>query len=162
MAPENYKDYIQLIKASGNERQLLRGCKSKPNNFESVARKDRSPKNMPLPIHRVADEWFLEKFGYRFRSQALFCTSDEVVASLYGKVYRLFPSNGFSFCWSPKVKDLFTTITLYGITAANAEAIVPVLEQSDYRCDDNLILALESDNEIMIVAERFFHILDGR
>ena len=70
-------------------------------------RKDRKPRHLNILIHNIADEIFLELFGIKFRSQALFCTGDISEAFQYGNVKCIEPieCDDFNVCWSPKIKD---------------------------------------------------------
>ena len=145
----------QLDDALDNDR-LWRGFGKKVIQPGSLmhARLDREPKHNSKVVHRVADNWFFEKFGRRYRSQAYFCTGAQDVAKHYGNVYEVFPLNGFNFCWSPKIRDLFTEVSLSFIDPCDTPAIIDLLERGDYR-EVGLTDAIRSGCEIMVCAPGF-------
>lgn len=117
--------------------------------------KNRQPKDMPLDLHRRADNWFQVKFGIRYRSQALFITGSKFIAIAHAHansekhVVRIIPISAYSFCWSPVIKDLFS----FG-NSANGETIEEFLDSGKYS-QTNLEEAIKSGNEIMLFCERY-------
>lgn len=73
-------------------------------------RQDRKPLDTELKISNVVDDVFEAKFGWRPRSQAVFCTGSPGSSALYGSRHQIFPIGEFKFLWSPKVIDLTTQI----------------------------------------------------
>lgn len=63
-------------------------------------RKDRRPRDSNLLSHRLADDWFYEKFKLRPRTQGLFCTSNKADANLYGTLVYVFPVGDFRYMWA--------------------------------------------------------------
>ncbi|RYF51485.1 MAG: hypothetical protein EOO38_03120 [Cytophagaceae bacterium] len=118
--------------------------------------RNRMPRNTPLAIHEMCDSWFLENFGIKHRSESLFCTGNRATASHYGNTYQVLPKGDFSFCWSPKIRDLYIEIAFY----SNQSEINEFLTRSDFRNDD-LQAAVNSHCEIMIYAEGFYVRGDG-
>ena len=65
-----------------------------------TVRKDRKPRDASPLSHKLADDWFFNKYGLRPRSQGLFCTASEKVAASYGKLTYVFPVGKFRYMWA--------------------------------------------------------------
>lgn len=123
---------------------------------------DRQPKNIPVAAHRIIDQWFLERFGFNFRTQALFGSGSLDKATIHaeegGEVGLIRPNADFMFCWSPHSYDLFGE---YAQLKSDDE-IASLLEKLEFTTD-NLDQAIMSGHEIMLasdsfVAEKILHI----
>jgi len=81
------------------------------NDFAQIyPRKDRKTLNMDSKLSIRYDEEFYKLFGWKPRSEAMFCTSDLTEIDIYGDhMYIVFPKNGFSFLWSPDIMDLYSS-----------------------------------------------------
>jgi hypothetical protein len=136
------------------------------NVYRKAVRKDRVPLEMNRKISAVIDDWFNEKFGFRARSQSLFCYGEagRGNAETYGSHQcAVFPIGDFQFVWSPKVGDLFLSVDEelitrnkqispeYALTSGNPdpEAIKEWMDSFKYT-DGNLSVAMKSDSEIML------------
>jgi len=75
--------------------------------FSRVPRKGRQPLDTSTTMHLIMDDYFDKKFGWRARSEGVFCTTSPSHAKFYGEIYMVFPVNGFKFIYSPNVHDLF-------------------------------------------------------
>lgn len=53
------------------------------------------------------DVFFKEKFGWKARSEGIFCASDIMVSNDYGIVSIFFPIGKYSYLWSPNMIDLY-------------------------------------------------------
>lgn len=115
----------------------------------------RKPKDMPLSVHQYIDNWFLNKFGIKYRSQAVFGTGSMMLAAEYGSPHMMLPIGNFNFCWTPILEDLYKEFdgadAMYG-----QEAINKWMSSLQYRQNDNLKLAIESGNEIMISCDEYY------
>lgn len=92
---------------------LFRGFKNPPEEKLAIrhVRQDRKPVDTPKPIHDYIDQWFYQKFGHHYRSNALFAFGSSTrLASNYGDVHIVLPIGNFSFVWAPTVLDLFGEI----------------------------------------------------
>lgn len=122
---------------------------------------DRQPKNIPVAAHRLIDQWFLERFGFNFRTRALFGSGSIDKATIHaedGEVGIIRPSSDFMFCWSPHSYDLFGE---YAQLQSDDE-IAALLEKLEFTTE-NLDQAIMSGHEIMLasdsfVAEKILHI----
>lgn len=78
------------------------------NLYISSTVANRLPATTKIDDHKIADQWFLENFGIRYRSDHVaFVTSDVSSADFYGRKFIFIPIGNFTFCWSPKVDDMF-------------------------------------------------------
>jgi len=73
-------------------------------------RKDRRPVDTHPQISAVLDDIFKEKFGWKARSEGLFCKGNYHGLTEFGHVYKVYPMGLFSFLYSPKVPDLTESI----------------------------------------------------
>lgn len=72
-------------------------------------RRNRWPMSTPRNRHNLMDDWFKNKFGFRYRSNGLFCFPNWDDANSYSrKVFFIFPANGYELCASNSILDLFT------------------------------------------------------
>ena len=72
-------------------------------------RRNRRPMSTPQNRHLLMDDWFKDKFGFRYRSNGLFCFPNWDDANSYSrKVFLIFPANGYELCASNSILDLFT------------------------------------------------------
>lgn len=99
-------EYIETI--IGTKRMLYRGLKTHDAPLLKMAsRENRKPKDSPVPYQEALDRW-LEAHGYDARrSNSYFATSEARDAKQYGKVYMVFPCNGFKFTWFSDGFDLW-------------------------------------------------------
>jgi hypothetical protein len=106
-------DIIKIYDKSN--RVLYRGVTSnvKINNHvvKLTPRTDRKPKDTNMVIHKIFDDVLYKKFGWRPRSEGIFCTSNIFTSASYGNVVGIvFPKNGFDYVWSHKVNDFYSDI----------------------------------------------------
>jgi hypothetical protein len=177
-----YKNCRQFLNESGS-RVMFRGISRKETydtRFISSPPKDRMPKDMLFQLHSFMDNLLLQKFGWRGRSAAAFCTGDESQANYYGTPYKIYPVDGYKFIWSPEIKDLYGDFDEFRVrsgkyrhmaTAQGFLANVPVPTEDEieqhfvellrtYRRDD-LAEAIKSGNEIMLHCKQYAAIWDG-
>jgi hypothetical protein len=77
------------------------------NGLDSISpRLDRLPRNIPDDVHNTLNELFTKKFGWPYRN-GIFTTSDDIDASIYGKVRVLFPIGELKYVWHPGIGDLY-------------------------------------------------------
>lgn len=74
--------------------------------YIQTPRKDRRPSHMPIWAHRAADDWFKKKFGWKARSEGVFCFLNAGGAGEYGTACAMIPIGEFSVVSSRRVKDL--------------------------------------------------------
>jgi len=93
-----------------NPRFLYSGRKRDTDWFEQKVRSDRQPKDLSKDIHKDFDDEFLKQFGWRPRSNGLFCTGEEASAYEYGNTFMIFPKGQYKFVWSKRIWDLYIHI----------------------------------------------------
>jgi hypothetical protein len=175
---EEYKEEEQLDQGSeGNDNYMmssfethcfLRGVSDKYNLERPTiheTRKNRRPKDSPQRFHQIADEWFTERFGIPFRSQALLLTSRAFTAKNYGATpaHVILPLSAYAFCWSSKVVDLLFAANQ--MENSPLDEIKSYLDSMQYRME-GLAEAHESGNEVMLYCDRYvaipFHMVNER
>lgn len=123
---------------------------------------NRLPSDTPLVLHDLADEWFFNKFGIRYRSNAVFATSVQSTARGYGQVYSVYPVGQFEFCYSPKYNDLTSYLSdafeAYDVNDVPESWLTRPLEKllnnGDYK-SDSIVAAVKSESEVMIHADYY-------
>jgi hypothetical protein len=153
---------------------LYRGISTRVSRDEYMLmapRKDRYPKDMRLSWHKYLDQLFLERTGWRARSQGIFATGNEVSAGYYGTVYIIYPADGYKYLWSPEVSDLYTDANQFEMKTGkyryrqemDMDRFIPEDEEMEnhfreiiktYK-NDGLVEGIRSGNEIMIKCARY-------
>jgi hypothetical protein len=67
----------------------------------------RKPKDTSTDVQKEIDKLFKLAGFTALRSNSIFCSGSIGQARDYGNPYIIFPINGFSFTWSPKMYDLY-------------------------------------------------------
>lgn len=123
---EQSEDWIELIekhckpylnKIKGNKHVLVRNFPKKQRSIIELrrVRKDRKPKDMPVKIHNMLDKFFQEHFGWKARSEGLFCWSSykfkyilkDLIDNEDIATKLVFPIGKFDYLWNPEVDDLY-------------------------------------------------------
>jgi len=114
---KNCKPYIKLVKMfTDTSIGLYRGVTKKNGTFYKITpRKDRRPSTTNPVVHKVLDDIFYDKFGWKARSEGVFVTSNMDVASSYGVSYLFFPIGKFDFLCSIQIDDLFFAIDKFNL-----------------------------------------------
>lgn len=135
-------------------------------------RKDRIPVDTHIDISEMIDVLFNQQFGWKPRSQGMFCVgrSGRGSANFYGDdVFAVMPMGKFKYLWSPKIFDLTVQykeafrkhnvpVIDVGVpyTKEQLNLALPVLQEivSTYKSTD-LGDALNTRNEIMIYCDQY-------
>jgi hypothetical protein len=137
--------------------------------FQSATLKNRQPKDTLIKDHAIIDQWFLDQFGIRFRSNHIMFATGARSVGFYGNPYSVIPISNFQFCWSPTITDTIDLIPKayeYEIPDANKldrsykyevkkEMIEELLERGGYSVTD-LNAAINSGNEVMIHCKEYY------
>lgn len=99
-------EYAQAVIATGKVLYRGSGNTSMPA-YVARSRSNRSPDNTPLSIQKGFDKLLSSQGFTALRGNSIFTTSRQLQAARYGEPYIIFPKNGFSFTWSPKVPDFY-------------------------------------------------------
>lgn len=103
---------------SGDDKYLYRSVSDelgRSNWFEETVRKDRHPLDTPERVHNIIDNWFLKKFGYKYRSASLFVSTNyemifsfsDVTSRPTTNIFYIIPKGSYKLCYSQKTKDLY-------------------------------------------------------
>jgi len=105
---KNCQPYLQQIGNNVNMFRMYRGLMGVDKSFITgrVRLEGRAPANTGKQLHNYMNKYFMKTFGEEFRS-AMFVSPDPDFADSYGELFLVFPKGEFSYCWSPKVKDIF-------------------------------------------------------
>lgn len=130
-------------------------------------RKDRKPMSTNKTIHKIADDWFEEKFGIRHRSMSLFTVGNWKSATEYGTPFIVLPRGEFRFVWAKFIDDFFSSLNVpnrkeYSTPTEYDELykyVRDLLDSGGYQ-DHDLIAALTefNDHEIMVHCESYYAI----
>lgn len=71
----------------------------------------RKPTDTNLKVHEFLSDMFIAAGFKATRSNSIFCSGNSSQAIGYGKLYLVFPKNGFAFNWSPKHEDFYSSFT---------------------------------------------------
>lgn len=82
--------------------------------LELRPQKNRRPMSSSFAFHFMLDDYLNEKFGQKYRSNAVFATADYHGATMYGSANICFFADGYSFAYSPKFVDAWEALDNYG------------------------------------------------
>ena len=159
------RDCAPFLSMIGNEPlryRIYRGTYKKiPFFSKQRCPKNRRPRDTDPKVSKIADKWFLENRGVRFRSAATFGSGDlDVVEDNYGPPFVVLPIGEFDFCWSPNVGDMtYDLFDVHGLDGHNSQDVIDLLEGADYIVNENLALAINSCHEIMLYCPNGFYML---
>ena len=105
----------ELLPFGYNDNFLMSGRKHKNEVFIGKVRKNRKPTDTPLEIHNLFDSMFKKRYGWKPRSNAIFCTGSIDQANDYGQPYLIFPMGKIKYIYNPNIKDLFSDVLDNGI-----------------------------------------------
>ena len=93
--------------------------------FIGNPRIDRWPKDTKQTIQIKVDE-MLQKMGFTaLRRNSIFATSDMLATISFGKMYAIFPLNGFTYTWSSRRDDwIVKDKDIYGVIDSAVDAVV--------------------------------------
>ena len=105
------KIYQKRWKSHENYPFLWRGVsqEKKPIIKKASHLENRQPMSTGVEMHKWLNNWFTDKFGWPVRN-GVATTGSHGQTATYGYRYAFFPKNGFKFCWSPDVNDLWGSI----------------------------------------------------
>jgi len=101
------KDLLKGGKFTGDF--LYSGRRTNKDVFVRGVREDRSPTDMDYDLYEMFDKEFYYRFGFKARSNAIFCTGNLHTAKDYNdNVYMIFPMDNYEFVYSEDIPDLYT------------------------------------------------------
>lgn len=103
------KDCSTFLQGIHYGQKLLRGYKRSVSLIQKMKpRNDRVPRDMPEDLHKLLDMEFKKRFGFKARSEALFCGTNSNVTDEYGPTHYVFPIGDFKMVWSDEIDDIYT------------------------------------------------------
>lgn len=117
--------------------------------YRMDVRTDRKPLHTDELTHWNIDAIFKKQFGIAARSEGLFVTGSNQVASLYGPTYIVIPRGEFKYLWSPITADM------YGVQFKPEDDVEQMVRDMDYKMTD-LQDAINSRHEIMIFCKDYY------
>ena len=120
---------------------------------------NRPPRDTARILHDLADEWFNDHAGHRFRSDALFATGNSTTAEMYagtGTVVIVIPCGTYQYCWSEKYWDMTTEIDNFvrpDDEMGDSQLIDAFLGDGQYMLNAGLKDAVKSGHEIMVACK---------
>ena len=123
--------------------------------FVTDIRSNRTPVDTTMDTHKEVDDLFKKKFGWKARSNAIFCTGDYNFAGSYGEnVYMIFPIGKYKYLWSPEIGDLYIVVDLDSVRTAPNKLELFTNYINTYKNTD-LKDAIKSGNEIMVNCKEY-------
>ena len=102
--------YKKRLDARVNRPFIWRGLSgSKMSIRYEKMHKNRNPLSTGQDLHNWMNKHFKERFGWPVRN-GVSTTGNRNMTAMYGHPYVFFPKDGFDFCWSPKVNDLWGAV----------------------------------------------------
>jgi len=116
--------------------------------WKKVTRTDRKPLDTPAELHDLVDNWFLKEFGWKARSNALFCWPLKFNSNFVPNKWLVFPAGNYKFIWSNEVDDLWTYLGGY----SNLEMVFDnfISYYSITYTDKNIKKSMLYENEVMV------------
>ena len=112
---------------------------------------------MELPWHKELDKLFLEKFGWRARSEGVFA---QALPKYYSNPYLFFPAGSYKYVWSPKIQDLYREVDNYlqwiGEELPYPEAKAKAQELVNTYISTGLSKAMKTNNEITFKCDAYY------
>ena len=111
----NLKAYMAITKIRENCKPFLkekvimyRGSHKKIELLRKTRRRKlRKPKDTDIRVHKIAEKFFMKKFGWKPRSQGVFAVGSYSAATYYGNAYYFFPIGSYRYLWSPDKSDFY-------------------------------------------------------
>jgi len=124
-------------------------------------RTDRRPLDTSARRHKIFDDWFERKFGWKPRSEGVFAFGEKTSVNelkTYGTPCVIFPIGPIKYVWSPRVSDLYADINIYtGIKGDDSveDRIIDWLDHAGY-IDNQLEDAAYNSAEVMIKCSKYY------
>ncbi len=93
-------EFLAVYQNSGALYHGFKKTKPLSDTFITNSRENRTPKDSAVEYQKLIDEKLKQAGFNALRGNSIFCTHDPFTALKFGKVYLIFPLNGFDFTWS--------------------------------------------------------------
>jgi len=119
---------------------------------------NRPAKDTPCDIHERINNIFRESNFIARRDNSIFCTSRKDRARDYGRLYVIFPMNGFNYTWSTEIEDMYEDCYYADQKFSQDEFLNLLFNHSSaafikrygFVQNEGISAALESNHEILI------------
>lgn len=138
--------------------------------FERNVTSGRKPTDSSEDAHEIANDYFAEMFRYPYRSGLMVSGSEEQAREYLhagGNPIIIVPMNGYSLCYSDKVRDFYGDVAYGSEVDYNgnwdsknfAKSIVDKLKEANYKSGPEYTKdACKSKNEIMLYPTNFSYL----
>lgn len=109
------KECQQFLKANRSALEdgvcIFRGVETRADALIGYPRSDRKSKDTNAVFSELIDSYFNHKFGFKYRSGGLFCSTSPGQARSYAPVFIVFPCGDYKILGSELVHDLYDLLT---------------------------------------------------
>lgn len=168
------KPFLEKVKNLNNI--LVRQSKKAPKGLYDLktVHINRNPRDTPIFLHKKIDNYLEKKYGWKARSNGLFCWSTKKLSKVEKnpRVALVFPIGNFDFLWNPEVSDLYQLLVDISLDLhyrrpehldkdKDFEKLWNALLEDktlDEYTNKNLEKALQTENEIIINCDRYYYV----
>jgi hypothetical protein len=148
------KQFLKDIKgAAGTLFRINKGLSLRAPVIKKVTRKDRQPLDSNPKLHKLLDEWFNKKFGWKARSNVLFCWPLQFSSPLILQQWMVFPAGNYKYVWSTSVHDLWGELGDFNYDEVDNMYAFFIHQLSKTYTDKKLKMSTKFQNEIMVNCE---------
>lgn len=107
------KPFLNDMKSKYKGHYLYSGRRVKTVKGEFIKKKirtNRKNKDTPFPVHNLINDWFNKKFGFKAKSNAMFCSFNKNTALVFGQPYKIYPIGQYTLLSSNKVRDMIDIV----------------------------------------------------
>lgn len=133
-----------------------------PKAYLAKTRKNRRPLDTNFRVHEIADDYFLKKYGVRFRSQGIFTLRNEDLASFYGNTFMFFPLGKVNYIWSETQMDLGASLLgkeFHFPSSQKLKSVIhEIIDNAKYHFNEDLNLIRDPQftrNEVVVDCENY-------
>lgn len=164
----NYSEILNLYKKSNGGR-LYRASDDNYTFVRKVPRQERGPRDTVLFLHKILDNLFNERFGWKPRSTGVFVSASRGYINSFGeRNYIIFPSNGFKYILeTDETKNIWSYIYGCHVEITGDDTDISILREiiKKYYNDKGLEAYLEqgdnAEGEVVIKCNNYYSLYDN-
>lgn len=139
--------------------------------WKKTIRKNRIPSDTDVDVSEGIDDLFYKKFGWKPRSQGLFCWPHFFDRGVVARMWMVFPVGNYKYIWSDTVDDLYPVVTSMEDNIINyewedtdhSEIVKTIIEEFENiylnsYTDKKIKMAIKYGNEVMVGADHAYMI----
>lgn len=135
-----------FLKSIRSGQKCFRGSRHKFKDFGKITpRKNRLPKDTPHRLHHALDAEFKRQFGWKVRSEGVFCAPNIYISDEYGVSSYFFPVGRFEMIYSDIHQDLYVTVRDEGLVSG-----FRLLEQDPSTFDKDEVKKWEKEIKVIV------------